>query len=992
MIRRWWTLLGAVALTAASLVPVAAASGAGPAAAPAGKAKTARYVVVMSASPLVVIQGRSNLRTAAARAQAAQLVAGQDAALRSIGKRPTDRTYSYTRGLNGFATALTDAQVDQLGRRKDVARVLPDAMRHLTTDASPRFLGLSGKGGVWAQGYTGEDVVVGVIDSGIWPEHPSFADDGSYGPAPVSLEETAASGPACNFGNTAQNPLDLPFACNRKLIGARQMMATYRAVVGADPDEYDSARDDDGHGTHTASTAAGNAGVPAQIFGTPRGKISGIAPRARVIAYKGLGNLGGFTSDLAGAIDQAVADGVDVINYSVGGGPNLTSADDIAYLFAARAGVFVATSAGNDGPGAGTIGGPASVPWLTTVGASTQPRFFQGTVVLGSGKKFEGASVTRGTGTLRLVDGASAGSDVCVEDQLDPVKVKDAIVLCRRGVNGRAAKAFAVSKAGGAGMILYNNDDVDNLFTDNFLVPTVHLDNSPGLAVKRYLASSGRPTARIIANQKSVWPSAPSMAVFSSRGPDPVAEDIIKPDVTAPGVQILAGASPTPDPGGDAPGQLFMSIAGTSMSSPHVAGVFALIKQAHPDWTPAMAKSALMTTAYQQVRDNDRVSRATPFAIGSGHIDPAGQQGEGTPFDPGLVYNAGLAQYVGFLCDAEPAFVDAAFAPGTCDSLAARGIPTSAPNLNYPSIGIQAVAGSETVTRTVTRVAKPGSSSTRAVLFTAQVKAPPGFAVKVTPSRIRLAPGQSATFSVTVTNRTAPLGTWKFGSLTWQGQDYDVYSPIAVKGTALKTVAAVTGTGAVGSVDVPVTFGYTGSYTAGAHGLVSATVTADNVLQDPDQTFDPADGFSDAHPITVSGAALLRVSLPPDSVANADIDLDLYVLDPTGNLVGQSTAGGTDEQVDIANPVNGTYTAYVHGWATAGPAADYTLYDWVIPATPGGGNLSITAAPAAATSGTSGTVTASWAGVPATWNLGAVSHSGPDGLISLTLVEVDNRP
>jgi hypothetical protein len=735
-----------------------------------------------------------------------------------------------------------------------------------------------------------------------------------------------------------------------------------------------------------------------QVLGAREGQM-GVLTACETLAFLLVGLPAGVWVDrwrkrrvlVANDLVRAVADGVDVINYSVGGGANLTSADDLAYLFAADAGVFVATSAGNDGPGAGTIGGPASVPWITTVGASTQPRVFQGTLVLGNGKRLAGATVTRGTGELPLVNGGKSGSQLCEVGKLDPAKVKGAIVLCLRGGNGRAEKSFAVQQAGGAGMVLYNTTDVDNLFTDNFWVPSVMLDNTPGLAVKRYVNNTKRPIARIIPNERSIWKSAPSMAIFSSRGPDPVAQDIIKPDLTAPGVQILAGASPTPDPGaagGQIGGQLFQAIAGTSMSSPHVAGLLALVKQAHRDWTPAMAKSALMTTAYQKVVDNDRKTPADPFARGAGHVDPAGQQGKGTPFDPGLVYDAGINQYLGFLCDADPsAFRDAA---ATCAALAAAGIPTTAPNLNMPSIGIQAVAGTETVTRTVTRVAAPGA--TGAETFTAKVSAPAGYTVKVTPSRLRLAPGKSATFTVTVTNKTAALGKWAFGSLTWRSERHDVYSPIAVKATALKAPASVTGTGASGSVDVPVKFGYTGAYTAGAHGLVSATVVNDTVVQDPDQTFDPTDGFSDAHPIVVKGAALLRVKLPPDAVANANIDLDLYVLGPNGDLVGQSTSGGTDEQVDIANPVDGTYTAYVHGWSTAGPSAAYTLYDWAIPATPGGGNLSITSAPTAATSGVTDTVTAAWTGAPATWNLGAVSHSDANGVLALTLVDVDNRP
>jgi hypothetical protein len=247
---------------------------------------------------------------------------------------------------------------------------------------------------------------------------------------------------ACEFGNTDHHPADAAFECNGKLVGARQMLQTYRSLIGADADEFDSARDDDGHGSHTAATAAGNAGVEAAIGGKDLGTVSGIAPRARIIAYKALGNLGGFTSDLAAAIDQAVVDGVDVINYSVGGGPALLSADAIAFLFAADAGVFVATSAGNSGDGAETIGGPADLPWITTVGASTQDRFFQGKITLRDGdyprkprhggpvawwhwwQKFKhyqrslhvelGASITGETGTtIELVDAADAGNDLC---------------------------------------------------------------------------------------------------------------------------------------------------------------------------------------------------------------------------------------------------------------------------------------------------------------------------------------------------------------------------------------------------------------------------------------------------------------------------------------------------------------------------------------------------------------------------------------------------
>jgi len=991
--RRLLVVVASMGLVAASLVPAQAIADSGAtlrradvSAVKADSAKTGRYVVVMDKDPLARTYGKDRVNTARARRRAKQLRADHDRVLRAVGKRASDKTHSYTVSLNGFAVALTDAQAVKMARQKGVVRIMKDVKRFKTTDASPEFLGLTGAGGPWARGLTGEGVVVGVIDTGVWPEHPSFADDGSYAAPPVTLEDTPDN-PSCNFGNTAHNPLDAPFTCQNKLIGARQMLETYRSVIGAEPDEYDSARDDDGHGTHTASTSAGNQDVSAEIFGIDRGKVSGIAPRAHVIAYKALGNLGGFSSDLAAAIDQAVEDGVDVINYSIGGGAALTGPDDIAFLFAADAGVFVAASAGNSGPGPGTIGGPASVPWLTAVGASTQPRFFQGQVRLTNTLSVKGASVTQGTGRHPLVDAEDAGGDLCVPGTLDPAKVTGKIVLCRRGQVGRAEKSFAVQEAGGVGMVLYNTNNVDNLFTDNHFVPSVHVDLDQGLVVKNYIDSTATPTAQLVGNQKSTFAPAPSMTIFSSRGPDPVAEDIIKPDITAPGLQILAGASPTPDPGAASPGELFQAIAGTSMSSPHMAGAFALLKQARPDWSAAVAKSAMMTTSYQDVRDNDRVSQATPFGMGSGHVDMAGQKDKGTPFDPGLVYDAGFLEYLGFLCDTDrSAFGNP---DATCAALEDMGIPTQAEDLNLASIGVASVPGTRTIKRTVTSVAK-ASNAPR--LFKAVVDAPAGFGVTVTPDKLWLRPGESATYEVRFDNVSAPIGEWQFGSLNWKSSSYDVYSPIAVKASILEAPAEVEGQGADGSVDIPVTFGYTGSYHAGAHGLVPATVISDNVPQDPDQNFDPADGFSDVHDIVVTDAHHLRLAMPPDAVPSPDVDIDLYLFDPNGDLVAQSTKGGTDELIDIAAPMNGTWKIYVHGWQTVTPTADYDLYQWLVPSAEGGGNLSITSAPDSAVTGESGVVTASWTGAPPEWNLGAVSHNGPSGLIQLTLVNVDNRP
>ncbi len=972
------------------------------------------YIVVMDEDPLTAHIDQEDLGSPAAEAKAEDLKESHDDVLEEEGLDTGDKVHDYVNALNGFSAILTHAEAEKLAANSKVAMVVPDELQQATTDSSPSFIGVSGRNrweNAWAAGYTGKGVVVGIIDTGIWPEHPSFEDHGM--PAPP------VTGIPCEFGNTTHNPADAPFTCNNKLIGARQVLDTYRFFLGAEANEFDSARDDNGHGTHTASTAAGDKNVQATAFGKKVAKISGIAYDAHIIAYKGLGEQGGFTSDLAAAIDQAVEDGVDVINYSIGGGPSLTGADDIAFLFAADAGVYVATSAGNSGPGPETVGGPGTVPWITTVGANTQSRFFQGKVVIKVAKTksgaeldfdrhsthgfgwfgwyrdywrgvrtktytFEGASLTQDSGWAPLVDGADAGDEQCNIGALDPAVVTGAIVLCKRGVTGadpgRAEKGAAVADAGGVGMVLYNVNDVDNLFTDPQRVPTVHVDQTPGLEIKDLIASGKVIKAKIDAGQKTKWKSAPSMTIFSSRGPNPAAEDIIKPDVTAPGMQILAGNSPM-NTEFSAQGELFQSIAGTSMSSPHVAGLFALISQAHPDWTPAMAKSALMTTADRDVRDNDRVSQAGVFAMGAGHVDPGGK-GAGSAFNPGLVYDAGFLEYLGFLCDAEPT----ALSPTTCPFLETNGIPTDASDLNLASIGIGELAGSQTITRTVTSVAS------KTLKYKVKVKAPAGYDVSVSPSSFTIAPGESVTYTVTIDNLSGPIGEWRTGSIEWRSGDYRVYSPVAVKAALFDAADQVDASGESGTASFNVTFGYTGSYTAAPHGPVSATVTSENVVQDPDQNFDPNDGFSNAHVISVTDAAYLRIELPPESVSDPDaIDLDIYLYDPNGVQVAASTSGGTDEGIDIMLPEDGNWTLYVHGWQTAGPSADYTMWSWVIP-NASGGTLMVDNAPSAATIGATEPVDVSWSGATAgQWHLGAVSHTGDAGLMGLTLINIDNR-
>jgi hypothetical protein len=352
------------------------------------------------------------------------------------------------------------------------------------------------------------------------------------------------------------------------------------------------------------------------------------------------------------------------------------------------------------------------------------------------------------------------------------------------------------------------------------------------------------------------------------------------------------------------------------------------------------------------------------------------------------VYDAGFFEYLGFLCDAAPeVFADPA---GTCGFLESVGVPTQAFNLNLPSIGVANLAGSQTVTRKVTAVFEaPGGHG--GVTFAVKVDAPPGYEVTVSPDKLKLRPGDTATFDVTITNVGAPIGEWRFGSLTWKGGGYEAYSPIAVRATLFDAPAEISGSGESGSASFDVKFGYTGAYTAAPHGLVAPMLTSDTISQDPDQTYpSPDDGAGgvDKWSFPIGGAAFVRWEL----VIPGPDDIDLFLEDSSGSIIASSTNGGTDELIELMLPPDDTYTLVVHGWSVPNQPLPYTLSTWVVPATPGGGSLSIDSAPTSATLGAVETIQVSWTGATAgQLHLGAVSHTGPDGLMGLTLVNVDNR-
>lgn len=987
-----------VALVAGLSIPAGGApSGTRAPAVDDSKSGAAVFIVQMAEDPVVSYEGgrsgyaatsprgsqHANPNSAHVRRYQDLLNRDHARALGAAGAPANAKFYDYTFSFNGFAAELTPQQAARLAQQPNVVAVSADELRQPTTDNTPTELGLTGPGGLWATGgpdggtAVGEDVVIGVIDTGIWPEHPSFSDQSDFGYRPGNTGKALrvyGPPPADWFGKCEGGEQFSAQSCNNKLIGARYFVSGLNRAGAKHEGDYLSARDHDGHGTHTASTAGGNAGVDPSIFGRDLGvdTIAGMAPRARIAAYKGcFGASGCAVSDLVAAIDTAVSDGVDVINYSIGSNtPSLLSPDSVAFLFAARAGVFVATSAGNAGPGESTVGSPAASPWLTAVGASTHGRELQNTVTLGNGASYTGGSVTHGVGPAPLVDG---GTDC--PDGLDPAEVAGAIVLCERVAGfARVEHGAAVAGAGGVGMILYDPPQVNVTPTDNHVLPTSTVEGPDGGTIAAYIETAGAgATATLTAGSAVLTGKGREMAVFSSRGPNGGVDDIIKPDVTAPGVQILAGNSPTPFIG--APGELFQAIQGTSMSSPHVAGIGALLRGAHPTWTPAMIRSALTTTGSQDVTKEDGSTPADPFDFGGGHIEPVPAN------DPGLVYDADYLEYLRFLCGANE--LDPAAAP--CDTVGS--IDPS--DLNLATVGIGQLAGVQTVTRRVTNV---GPAAT----YTAAVEAPPGVAVAVSPPSLTLATGETATYTATfTTTAAATFESWSFGSLTWSDGDHAVRSPLAVRPVPLSAPEEVTGTGISGTTSYDVTFGYTGPFETRVHGLVPATITNGHVVDDPANDINVAletgVGIT-VHTIPVAaGTHHLRAALFDGLTDGAD-DLDLYLFAPGeypgGDLADDSGTVTSAEQVDVSDPVAGDWTLVVHGWQTDGADSNYQLFTWLVDDVDAG-NLSVTAPPTA-TIGETATVDLAWSGLDAaTRFLGVVGyHDGVDEIGS-TLVSIN---
>ncbi|OMO66729.1 hypothetical protein COLO4_30411 [Corchorus olitorius] len=660
---------------------------------------------------------------------------------------------SYKRSFNGFAAKLTNEEAKRMASMKGVVSVFQSRTIHILTTRSWDFMGFNGT--VSRIPAVESDTIIGVIDSGIWPKSASFQDEG-FSPPPKKWKGV------CKGGTN--------FTCNKKLIGARFYSS----------DSIKNATDDNGHGSHTASTVAGNKVKNASFFGLGQGIARGAVPSARIAAYKVCDRDGHCdTTNILAAFDDAIADGVDVISISIGYMNAHAFTMDVIAIGAFHAmakGVITLNAAGNNGND-GLLTVSSVAPWMVSVAASTIDRKFVDKVVLGNGKTLNGLSINSfnlNGSKFPIIYGKQV-TKICTLDQamicwpdcLDRSLVKGKIVLCDRfGGN------FAARLAGAVGSIMLN-ELYENL-SAVVALPASALNKSNYAAVKSYQHSTKKPEAEILQSEVIEDATAPIVATFSSRGPNPIVPDILKPDLSAPGVNILAAYSPLGSPANDKSDTRHVDyniVSGTSMACPHAAGVAAYVKTFHPDWSPSAIKSALMTTAW----DMDQYkSVGGEFAYGSGHINPIKAK------DPGLVYDALEEDYIKLLCSIGYTLDQIKAISGDNSSScppSSHNVPPK--DLNYPSM-TALVPPNESFTvnflRTVTNVGLANST------YKAQVSPNPNLKVEVIPNILSFKSLQEKkSFNVTVTGKSLEEYSFRVSaSLIWYDGIHTVRSPIII--------------------------------------------------------------------------------------------------------------------------------------------------------------------------------------------------------------------
>ncbi|KAD4384729.1 hypothetical protein R6Q59_011123 [Mikania micrantha] len=683
--------------------------------------------------------------------------------LQDFDEKPS-MVYMYRNVINGFAATLTAEQAREIEKQDGAISARPQRLLSLHTTHTPNFLGLHQNFGFWRGSNYGKGVIIGVLDTGITPCHPSFND-------------TGVAPPPAKWKGKCEVP-----GCNNKLIGARNFVSGSMGGTG-------SPLDDGGHGTHTASTAGGNFVEGANALGNDYGTAVGMAPFAHIAMYKVCNETSCGESDILAAMDAAIEEGVDVLSLSLGGEsvPFYNDTVAIGAYAAIRKGIFVSCSAGNSGPFNASLSNEA--PWILTVGASTVDRKVTATVKLGNNVLLDGESVFQPKNftksLLPLVYpglNRSKNAMFCAPGSLNNTDVKGKVVICLKGGGiPRVAKGQEVKGAGGAAMILVNaRIDGSSILADTHVLPASYVDYKQALAILNYMNSTASPVATIIFRGTVIgYKSAPQVSSFSSRGPNLASPGILKPDIIGPGVSILAAwptyaDSTTTITTTTAP---FNVISGTSMSCPHLSGIATLLKSAHPDWSPAAIKSAIMTTAdvinlnYQPIQD-ERELPASLFAVGAGHVNPCKAN------NPGLIYDIQADDYIPYLCGL--GYSNAQVTTIVQKQVSCSNVSSNPEaELNYPAFAIT-MSGNMTksFTRTVTNVGDAHSC------YTVKVIISPCMRVKVSPSRLVFsAVNQRLSYKVTFIPVDQSAGSNQFveGAIVWNSIKHSVRSPISIK-------------------------------------------------------------------------------------------------------------------------------------------------------------------------------------------------------------------
>ncbi|XP_024627795.1 subtilisin-like protease SBT3.9 isoform X2 [Medicago truncatula] len=691
--------------------------------------------------------------------------------------------YSYKHGFSGFAARMTKSQAEDIAKFPEVVSVIPNGIHKLHTTRSWDFIGVHHPSSktVFTESNLGQGTIIGVIDTGIWPESASFNDE-AMGKIPSKWKGVCQVGEKFNSTN-----------CNKKIIGARWFLKgitdhTKNLVLGNnDTTEYLSARDAIGHGTHTASTAAGYFVENANYRGLASGLARGGAPLAHLAIYKACWDVpvGHCTdADILKAFDMAIHDGVDVLTVSLGIGIPLFSYADqrdtiaIGSFHATSKGITVVSSAGNSGPISQTVSNTA--PWLITVAATTIDRTFPTAITLGNNLTLW--SIDNGKHALGFVgltyseriarDPSDDLAKDCQSGSLNETMAAGKIVLCFSVSDQQdiVSAALSVKEAGGVGLI-YAQRHEDGL-NECGILPCIKVDYEAGTELLTYIRRARFPTARLSFPKTVIgkWIS-PRVASFSSRGPSTLSPTVLKPDIAAPGVDILAAFPPK----GSKKSSGFIFLSGTSMSCPHVAGIAALIKSKHPTWSPAAIRSALVTTASQSGTDGGLISEgstnkaADPFDMGGGHVDP------NKAINAGLIYNITTEDYIHFLCSMghnTASIRKVTKTTTSCNKQKRQALL----NLNLPSISIPNLKRDTTVMRTLTNVGNIN------VVYKAIVKSPYGIKVRVEPQILKFnSENKVLTFNVSFISTQKLHGDYRFGSLTWTDGNHFVRIPIAVR-------------------------------------------------------------------------------------------------------------------------------------------------------------------------------------------------------------------